>query len=93
MRSNSPSRVSGSLALRVTIWYGLSFLVIATALSAISYFYLSSAVRDNRRIILSKLRAVATVAEQHGVDAIGKFENFNVPNYTRRAVFVRVIDS
>jgi signal transduction histidine kinase len=77
----------------VTIWYGLSFLVIATALSAISYFYLSSAVRDNRRIILSMLRAVATVAEQHGVDAIGKFENFNVPNYTRRAVFVRVIDS
>jgi signal transduction histidine kinase len=93
MRSRSPSRVSGSLALRVTIWYGLSFLVIATALSAISYFYLSSAVRDNRRIILSKLKAVATIAEEYGIDAIGKFENFNVPNYTRRAVFVRVIDS
>lgn len=93
MRSRSPSRVSGSLALRVTIWYGLSFLVIATALSAISYFYLSSAVRDNRRIILSKLKAVATIAEEYGIDSIGKFENFNVPNYTRRAVFVRVIDS
>ncbi|HWH80411.1 MAG TPA: histidine kinase dimerization/phospho-acceptor domain-containing protein, partial [Candidatus Binatus sp.] len=93
MRSSSPSRVRKSLALRVTIWYGVSFLFIASALSAISYFYLSTAVRDNRKIIQSKLKEVASIAEAHGVDAIGRYGNFKYSNYSRKAVFVRVVDA
>ncbi|HEX9453846.1 MAG TPA: histidine kinase dimerization/phospho-acceptor domain-containing protein, partial [Candidatus Binatia bacterium] len=93
MRSRSPSRVSGSLALRVTIWYGLTFLVIASALAIISYYYLSIAVRDNRKTIQSKLKEVAAVAQEHGVDGLDRYVNFKYPKYSRKSVFVRVIDA
>ncbi|HVO95486.1 MAG TPA: ATP-binding protein [Terriglobales bacterium] len=93
MRSSSPSRLEKSLALRLTIWYGASFVMITVALSVISYIYLSSAVRDNRKIIQGKSREVAKAAQEHGVDAFSHYVKLDYPNYSRKAVFVRLIDA
>jgi hypothetical protein len=61
-----------SLAFRLTIWYAASFIIIGCALSLISYFYLASAVRDNRKLIQSKLNEVASTVQSDGVDAVDR---------------------
>src|SRR5574341_1480126 len=92
MPSNLTSRARNSLALRITLWYAGSFLIVSLAVSTISYFYLSSAVRDNRKIIQAKLNAVTAIARERGVGAIGRFENVKSPKYSRKTVFIRVVD-
>ncbi len=93
MHSNSSSRIKNSLALRLTMWYAASFLVITVALSIISYVYLSSAVRDNGKIIQAKLKEITKIAAEHGVNSIGQFDTNKYPNYSRKGVVTRVIDS
>lgn len=93
MRSNSSSRIKNSLALRLTIWYAVSFLVITVALSIISYVYLSSAVRDNGKIIQTKVKQITAIAKQYGVQSIGQFDTNKYPNYSRKGVVTRVIDN
>ena len=92
MRSDSISRRRISLALRLTLWYAASFLVITVALSIISYVYLSSAVRDNNKIIQAKLKEIQAIAARHGVAAIARFDTNKYPNYSRKGVVTRVID-
>ncbi len=86
------SRLRNSLAFRLTLWYAGSFIVIGFALSFISYFYLSSAVRDNRKIIQAKLKEVAAVAQADGVEAIGRTLAVTYPVHSRKAVFIRLLD-
>ena len=82
-----------SLALRLTLWYAVSFLVITVALSIISYVYLSSAVRDNNKIIQAKIRDIKAIAVQRGVQSIARFDTDKYPNYSRKGVVTRVVDS
>ncbi len=91
MFSKSPRRARLSLGLRLTIWYAASFVVISSALSIISYVYLSSAVRDNRRIIEAKLDEIAAVARERGIDAIAGYVGGKRPVNHRHAFFVRVV--
>ena len=93
MRSRSHSRLQNSLGVRLTIWYAASFLIISSALSIISYVHLSSAVRDNRKIIQSKLNELTAIARGQGVDAIARSGNVRYPVYSRKAVLFRVVDS
>ncbi|MEA2658151.1 MAG: hypothetical protein QOF64_736 [Candidatus Binatota bacterium] len=93
MRSNSGSRLKNSLALRLTVWYAVSFFLITLALSIISYFYLFSAVRDDRKIIQSMLKHFSAVANEHGVDAIGRSTIVKYSKSSRNAVVIRIVDS
>src|SRR6266576_4650950 len=93
MRSRSRSRIEKSLALRLTVWYAASFLVITVALSIISYFYLFSAVRDNRKIIQSMINKFTAIAHEQGVDAIGRSGNIQYSKSIRKAVVIRVVDA
>lgn len=93
MRSKPRRRLKNSLALRLTIWYGASFLIIASALSIISYVRLSSAVIDNRKIIQSRLNDLTLIAREHGIDAIAASGDVDRPANSRKAVFVRVVDA
>ncbi len=92
MPSSFLSRLRSSLAFRLTLWYAGSFIVIGFALSIISYFYLSSAVRDNRKIIQSTLKEVAAVAQAEGAEAIGRSRAVKYPVHSRKAVFIRLLD-
>lgn len=89
LKSPRPARLS--LALRLTIWYAASFVVISLALSIISYVYLSSAVRDNRRIIEAKLDEIAAVARERSIDAIASYVGDKRPVNHRHTFFVRVV--
>jgi heavy metal sensor kinase len=93
MRLKSSSRIKNSLALRLTIWYAVSFLVITVALSIISYIYLSSAVRDNSKIIQAKVKELKAIAKQDSVHSIGQLDTNRYPNYSRKGVVIRVIDN
>ena len=92
MRSKTRRRLKNSLALRLTIWYGASFLIIASALSIISYVRLSSAVHDNRKIVQSDLNKLAGAGRDHGIEAIAQSSKVRYPIYSRKSVFVRVVD-
>ena len=93
MRSGSRNRIEKSLALRLTVWYAASFLVITVALSIISYVYLFSAVRDNRKIIQSRIKQFTAIAHDQGVDAIGRSGNIKYSKSVRKAVVIRVVDA
>ena len=92
MPSSFLSQLRNSLAFRLTLWYAASFIIIGFALSLISYFYLSSAVRDNRKVIQSTLKEVAAVAQAEGTEAIGRSPIINYPVRSRKAVFIRLLD-
>jgi len=82
-----------SLGFRLTIWYALSFFAISSALSIISYVYLSTAVRDTRKIIQRRLNGFAAIAREQGVDAIRRSDRFKYSKNSRNAVVVRVFDN
>jgi signal transduction histidine kinase len=93
MPSSFLSQLRSSLAFRLTIWYAASFIVIGCALSLISYFYLASAVRDNRKLIQSKLNEVASAVQTEGVEALDRSATMKSPVHGRKTVFVRLLDS
>jgi signal transduction histidine kinase len=93
MPSSFLSQLRMSLAFRLTIWYAASFIIIGCALSLISYFYLASAVRDNRKLIQSKLNEVASAVQSDGVDAVDRLVTEKYPVHGRRTVFIRLLDS
>jgi heavy metal sensor kinase len=81
-----------SLGLRLTVWYAVSFVVISSALSVISYVHLSTAVRDTRNIIQARLNEITAIARQQGVDAIRPSVSSKYSKSNRNAVVVRVFD-
>jgi len=93
MPSNFLSQLRRSLAFRLTIWYAASFIIIGCALSLISYFYLASAVRDNRKLIQSRLKEAASAVQANGLDALGRTVTEKYPVYNRKTVFIRLLDS
>jgi len=93
MPSNFLSQLRSSLAFRLTIWYAASFITIGCALSLISYFYLASAVRDNRKLIQSRLKEAASAVRTDGVDAVGRLMIEKYPVHGGRTVFIRLLDS
>jgi signal transduction histidine kinase len=93
MPSSFLSQLRSSLAFRLTIWYAASFVVIGCALSLISYFYLASAVRDNRKLIQSRLKEAASAVRTDGIDAVGRSMIEKYPVHGRRTVFIRLLDS
>ena len=50
-------------------------------------------MRDNRKIIQSKLNEIVPIVREHGVEAIGRLGNLKYSKYSRKAVFFRVIDT
>src|SRR5207344_541624 len=93
MPSSFLSQLRSSLAFRLTIWYAASFIVIGCALSLISYFYLASAVRDNRKLIQSRLKEAASAVRTDGIDAVGRSMIEKYPVHGRSEVFIRLLDS
>jgi len=87
-----PNRMRKRLGFRLTVWYALSFLAISLALSVISYVHLSTAVRDNRKIIQGRLNEFAAIARDQGVEAIRRSERFKYSKQSRNAVVIRVFD-
>lgn len=67
MRSN---RFYRRVGVRLTLWYSAIFIISSVALSIVSYAYLSSSLRDNRKVIRARLEQVVALDRQGGIAAI-----------------------
>jgi signal transduction histidine kinase len=69
------------------------FIVSAVALSIVSYGYLSSSLRDNRKVVQAKLEEIVALDRQGGLAAIEDNRAVKQPTSRRNAFFVRILDS
>ena len=92
MRLKFPERFQNTLAFRLTFWYSAIFILSFLILSIVSYLFVFSAIRDNRRVIKAELSKYVSLAEGGGIEAI-KGESLKQANPSRRnSFFVRVVD-
>ena len=93
MRLKFPKPFRNSLAFRFTFWYSAVFIFSFLILSVLSYLFVFSAIRDNRRAIKAELAKYVSLAESGGIEAV-KSASLEQTNPSRRnSFFVRVVDS
>ncbi len=92
MRFGSLSRFYKRLGFRLTLWYSTLFIISSVVLSIISYGYLASSLRDNRKVIQSKLEEIAALDRQGGIAAIESAPAVKQPASRRNAFFIRILD-
>jgi signal transduction histidine kinase len=59
-----------TLSFRLTLWYSGIFIVSSVMLFILSYVFLTISVRDNQKIIQSRLKKFAALAENGGIPAV-----------------------
>jgi signal transduction histidine kinase len=91
MRLKPLSDLRKTLAFRLTLWYSAIFILSSLILFIVSYIFLSAAIRDNRKVIHSKLVHYLFLAEKGGVQAIEKVANNVRRSSPRSAFFIRVV--
>jgi len=93
MPFGSLNRLHKKLGFRLTLWYSAIFIVSSVTLSIISYSFLSSSLRDNRKTIQAKLEQVTALGRESGVTAIERIATAGpAPNRRSSAFFIRVLD-
>lgn len=92
MRFGSLSRFHKRLGFRLTLWYSTLFIISSVVLSIISYGYLSSSLRDNRKVIQSKLEEIVALDRRGGIAAIENAPAVKQPASRRNAFFLRIVD-
>jgi signal transduction histidine kinase len=90
MRLKPLSDLRKTLAFRMTLWYSAIFILSSLILFIVSYIFLSAAIRDNRKVIHSKLVHYLFLAERGGIQAIEKAAT-DFRRSPRNAFFVRVV--
>ena len=80
-----------SYGFRLVIWFFAIFVAGFLSVSIISYAFLASSLRDNRKAIQTKLEELLSLGQRSGVDAIKRVAD-GQPLSRRRAFFVRVLD-
>jgi signal transduction histidine kinase len=93
MPSRSRKRFHKTLGFRLTFWYSAIFIVSSLTLSVVSFAFVFSTMRDNRKAIQLKLAEYRSMAETGGVQAIENIINQQGRPSQRRSFFVRVIAS
>lgn len=86
MPVKSFSRVRKTLSFRLTLWYSVTFIASSLLLFLLSYVFLSLSVRDNQKILQTRLSKLVSVAEDAGMDAA-----IQVAADRRNKYFVRII--
>ena len=91
MSSKFLDHVRKSLGFRVAVWYFVVFVVSSFAISIVSYVFLSSSLRDNRKAIQVKLHELLLLGQKAGVNAIAQAADAQ-PASRRTAFFVRILN-
>jgi len=79
------------LGFRLTLWYFVIFVFSSLAVSIVSYAFLSSSLRDNRKAIQVKLHELVALAQTAGVKAVEEAAVVGERPSRRTAFFVRVM--
>lgn len=77
--------------VRLVAWYFVIFVVSSLSVSIISYVFLSSSLRDNRKAIQTKLQELVSLGQRSGVGAIQRAADAQTAS-RRTAFFVRILD-
>jgi signal transduction histidine kinase len=93
MPSNSRKRFHKTLGFRLTFWYSSIFILSSLILSIVSFAFVFSTMRDNRKAIQFQLAQYRSIADAGGVQAIANIINQQGRSSQRRSFFVRVIGS
>ena len=91
MPSSSRKRFHKTLGFRLTFWYSSIFIISSLTLSIVSFAFVFSTMRDNRKAIQSQLAEYRSVAEASGIQAIEKTISQQRNPSRRTTFFVRVI--
>ena len=92
MLSNLPSRLRGSLAFRLNLWYASVFVLSALLLFLLVYLLLVFALqRKDREIIESRLKEYAAIYESGGVSNLRSWIARTGDAQRQKSFFVRVI--
>jgi signal transduction histidine kinase len=86
MRLRFLSRARKTLGFRLTLWYAAIFIVSSVILFIVSYIYLSSSLRDNQKIVQSRLKKYVSLAQKGGIPAVTL-----AASDWRNGFFVRVV--
>ncbi len=86
MPLNLLSGLRKSLSFRLTLWYSAIFIVSSVMLFVLSYVFLTISVRDNQKIIQSRLKKFAALAENGGIPAV-----VQAASDWRNRFFVRIV--
>ncbi|HEY6199275.1 MAG TPA: HAMP domain-containing sensor histidine kinase [Candidatus Binatia bacterium] len=70
MPSKLLSGLRKTLIFRLTLSYSLIFVASTMMLFGLSYFFLTASVRDNQKIIQSRLKRFVTLAQNGGIPAV-----------------------
>ena len=70
MSSKLLERVRKSYGFRLAAWYFAVFVVSSVAISAVSYVYLSSSLRDNRSLIQEKLKELTAIEGRQDIPTV-----------------------
>jgi signal transduction histidine kinase len=90
MPSKFLDRLRKSLGFRLAVWYFVIFVASSLAVSIVSYIFLSSSLRDNRKAIQMKLQELVTLTQKAGVEAVE--QTAAAQHASRRtAFFVRIL--
>jgi signal transduction histidine kinase len=80
-----------TLGFRLTFWYSAIFILSSLTLAIVSFAFVFSTMRDNRKTIQLQLAQYRSLAEQGGVQAIEKIIGQQRKPSRRTSFFVRVI--
>ena len=84
-------RFHKTLGFRLTFWYSAIFIVSSLTLSIVSFAFVFSTMRDNRKAIQVQLAEYRSIAEAGGVQALEKIISQQRKPSRRTTFFVRVI--
>src|SRR5687767_8250579 len=91
MPSSSRKRFHKTLGFRLTFWYSSIFIVSSLTLSIVSFAFVFSNMRDNRKAIQLQLAEYQSLAETGGLQALERIISQQSRPSQRRSFFVRVI--
>jgi signal transduction histidine kinase len=91
MPLNRSSRQRKTLTFRLTLWYSTIFILSSFILFGVSYVFLSSSLRDNRKVIQSKLAECLETVQAGGIEALTKRLDDSERGGRKRSLFVRVV--
>lgn len=91
MPLSSRKRFHKTLGFRLTFWYSSIFILSSLTLSIVSFAFVFSTMRDNRKAIQLKLAEYRSLADSDGIQALAN-TLAEQPNPSRRtSFFVRVV--
>ena len=91
MPSSSRKRFHKTLGFRLTFWYSSIFIVSSLTLSIVSFAFVFSTMRDNRKAIQVQLAEYQSLTETGGLQALERNISQQGRPSQRRSFFVRVI--